>query len=91
MSCASVPDEPFHGSLRISGTVTHDGAPVRGYVRLRDHRGEFVAALSTNKQDAGRFLTSRGGGTRRLLSSGPAFELPVLLVDRDTPHFDIAL
>ena len=21
MSCASVPDEPFHGSLRISGTV----------------------------------------------------------------------
>ena len=91
MSCASVPDEPFHGSLRISGTVTHDGAPVRGYVRLLDHRGEFVAEVPTNKQGGFTFFTAPGEWTLRLLSSGPTFELPVLLVDRDTPHFDIAL
>ena len=60
MSCASVPDEPFHGSLRISGTVTHDGAPVRGYVRLLDHRGEFVAEVPANKQGAFTFFTAPG-------------------------------
>lgn len=91
MSCASVPDEPFHGSLRISGTVTRDGAPVRGYVRLLDGRGEFVAEVPTNKQGGFTFFTAPGEWTLRLLSSGPAFELPVRLVDRDAPHFDIDL
>jgi hypothetical protein len=47
--------------------------------------------VPTNKQGSFTFFTAPGEWTLRLLSSGPAFELPVRLVDRDAPHFDIDL
>jgi hypothetical protein len=58
------------GETVISGTVTHDGAPVpSAYVRLLDSGGEFTAEVATGSAGAFRFFAAPGSWTVRALSA----------------------
>ena len=53
----------------IHGTVTSDGAGLRGaYVRLLDGTGEFTAEVVTSDQGEFRFFAAPGDWTLRALS-----------------------
>jgi hypothetical protein len=90
MSCAA-PSQRYYGSLRISGTVTRSGRPVRGYVRLLDDAGEFVAELPTDKEGTFTFFAAPGAWTLRLLTSEGTTDVPVVLGDEDAPHVALTL
>jgi hypothetical protein len=57
------------GETTIQGSVTRDGEPVTGYVRLLDSTGEFTAEVPTSATGQFRFYAAEGTWTLRALSS----------------------
>src|SRR3954449_4760323 len=51
----------------IQGSVTRDGEPVSGYVRLLDGGGEFTAEVPTSATGQFRFFAAPGTWTLRAL------------------------
>ncbi len=91
MSCATVPTTRPTGSLRITGAITRDGAPARGYVRLLDANREFVAELPTDREGAFTFFAAPGEWTVRLIGADTSTDVPVTLVDADADPLSIAV
>ena len=54
----------------IQGSVTRDGEPVTGYVRLLDGGGEFTAEVPTSATGQFRFFAAPGTWTLRALVPG---------------------
>ena len=54
----------------IQGSVTRDGEPVSGYVRLLDGGGEFTAEVPTSATGQFRFFAAPGTWTLRALVPG---------------------
>ncbi|MEV7719792.1 DUF1416 domain-containing protein, partial [Streptomyces sp. NPDC088184] len=48
------------GETTIQGSVTRDGEPVTGYVRLLDSTGEFTAEVPTSATGQFRFYAAEG-------------------------------
>ncbi|MFD7892366.1 DUF1416 domain-containing protein [Streptomyces albidoflavus] len=53
------------GETTIQGSVTRDGEPVTGYVRLLDSTGEFTAEVPTSATGQFRFYAATGSWTLR--------------------------
>ncbi|MEU2512303.1 DUF1416 domain-containing protein [Streptomyces syringium] len=58
------------GETTIQGSVTRDGHPVTGYVRLLDSTGEFTAEVPTSATGQFRFYAAEGTWTVRALVPG---------------------
>ncbi|WP_424889786.1 DUF1416 domain-containing protein [Streptomyces sp. XH2] len=58
------------GETTIQGSVTRDGEPVTGYVRLLDATGEFTAEVPTSATGQFRFYAAEGTWTVRALVPG---------------------
>ena len=58
------------GETTIQGSVTRDGEPVTGYVRLLDSTGEFTAEVPTSATGQFRFYAAEGTWTLRALVPG---------------------
>ncbi|MFF4606970.1 DUF1416 domain-containing protein [Streptomyces sp. NPDC001339] len=58
------------GETTIQGSVTRDGEPVAGYVRLLDSTGEFTAEVPTSATGQFRFYAAEGTWTVRALVPG---------------------
>lgn len=58
------------GETTIQGSVTRDGEPVTGYVRLLDSTGEFTAEVPTSATGQFRFYAAEGTWTVRALVPG---------------------
>ena len=56
------------GETTIQGSVTRDGEPVTGYVRLLDSTGEFTAEVPTSATGHFRFFAGEGDWTLRTLA-----------------------
>ena len=56
----------------IQGSLTRDGVPVSGYVRLLDGGGEFTAEVPTSATGQFRFFAAPGTWTLRVLAPGGA-------------------
>src|SRR5687768_13281154 len=54
----------------IQGSVTRNGEPVAGYVRLLDGTGEFTAEVPTSATGQFRFFAAPGTWTLRTLAAG---------------------
>src|SRR4051812_26635138 len=58
----------------IQGSVTRDGEPVNGYVRLLDEGGEFTAEVPTSATGQFRFFAAPGTWTLRALGPGASVD-----------------
>ncbi|WP_442973828.1 DUF1416 domain-containing protein [Saccharothrix sp. ST-888] len=54
----------------IQGSVTRNGEPVNGYVRLLDDNGDFTAEVPTSATGQFRFFARPGKWTLRALVPG---------------------
>ena len=62
----------------IEGTVSKDGVPVTGYVRLLNAEGEFTAEVPTSATGAFRFFAAPGSWTLRALVPGGSADRAVV-------------
>ncbi|MEU4098612.1 DUF1416 domain-containing protein [Streptomyces sp. NPDC026673] len=62
----------------IQGSVTRDGEPVAGYVRLLDGGGEFTAEVPTSATGQFRFFAAPGSWTLRALVPGATVDRAVV-------------
>ncbi|WP_326573135.1 DUF1416 domain-containing protein [Actinacidiphila glaucinigra] len=62
----------------IQGSVTRDGEPVTGYVRLLDGGGEFTAEVPTSATGQFRFFAAPGSWTLRALVPGAMVDRAVV-------------
>ncbi|MFG2304816.1 DUF1416 domain-containing protein [Actinacidiphila glaucinigra] len=62
----------------IQGSVTRDGEPVTGYVRLLDGGGEFTAEVPTSATGQFRFFAAPGSWTLRALVPGATVDRAVV-------------
>ncbi|MCX4747393.1 MULTISPECIES: DUF1416 domain-containing protein [unclassified Kitasatospora] len=62
----------------IQGSVTRDGEPVNGYVRLLDAGGEFTAEVPTSATGQFRFFAAPGSWTVRALVPGATVDRKVV-------------
>ncbi|GAA1981052.1 MULTISPECIES: DUF1416 domain-containing protein [Kitasatospora] len=62
----------------IQGSVTRDGEPVNGYVRLLDASGEFTAEVPTSATGQFRFFAAEGQWTVRALVPGATVDRKVV-------------
>ncbi|AXI78298.1 DUF1416 domain-containing protein [Peterkaempfera bronchialis] len=62
----------------IQGSVTRDGEPVNGYVRLLDEGGEFTAEVPTSATGQFRFFAAPGTWTLRALIPGATVDRKVV-------------
>lgn len=62
----------------IQGSVTRDGEPLSGYVRLLDGGGEFTAEVPTSATGQFRFFAAPGTWTVRALVPGATAERTVV-------------
>ncbi len=62
----------------IQGSVTRDGEPVSGYVRLLDGGGEFTAEVPTSATGQFRFFAAPGTWTVRALVPGATADRTVV-------------
>jgi hypothetical protein len=60
------------GETTIQGSLTRDGEPIQGYVRLLDSTGEFTAEVPTSATGQFRFYAAEGTWTLRALVAGGA-------------------
>jgi hypothetical protein len=76
-NCASPgsPDQP--GSVVVNGTVTIAGEPVRGYVRLLDSAGEFVAEVPTTAEGGFTFHAVAGDWILRAITPSRTVDQPI--------------
>ncbi|CAM5354665.1 hypothetical protein SBADM41S_10425 [Streptomyces badius] len=68
----------LHVKLAIQGSVTRDGEPVTGYVRLLDSTGEFTAEVPTSATGQFRFYAAEGTWTLRALVPGGSADRTVV-------------
>jgi uncharacterized protein DUF1416 len=66
------------GETTIQGSVTRDGEPVTGYVRLLDGTGEFTAEVPTSATGQFRFYAAEGTWTLRALVPGGSADRKVV-------------
>ncbi|GAB2879102.1 DUF1416 domain-containing protein [Streptomyces mayteni] len=66
------------GETTIQGSVTRDGEPVTGYVRLLDGGGEFTAEVPTSATGQFRFYAAEGTWTVRALVPGATADRTVV-------------
>ncbi|MFK0293407.1 DUF1416 domain-containing protein [Streptomyces sp. NPDC090442] len=66
------------GETTIQGSVTRDGQPVTGYVRLLDSTGEFTAEVPTSATGQFRFYAAEGTWTVRALVPGASADRTVV-------------
>ncbi|ARF79182.1 DUF1416 domain-containing protein [Kitasatospora aureofaciens] len=62
----------------IQGSVTRDGEPVNGYVRLLDENNEFTAEVPTSATGQFRFFARPGKWTLRALVPGQTVDRQVV-------------
>jgi hypothetical protein len=62
----------------IQGSLTRDGEPVAGYVRLLDGGGEFTAEVPTSATGQFRFFAAPGAWTLRALVPGGSVDRAVV-------------
>ncbi|MGE7433576.1 DUF1416 domain-containing protein [Kitasatospora sp. NPDC001175] len=62
----------------IQGSVTRDGEPVHGYVRLLDGNGDFTAEVPTSASGQFRFFARPGTWTLRALVPGATVDRVVV-------------
>ncbi|MGK5628291.1 DUF1416 domain-containing protein [Streptomyces sp. URMC 123] len=62
----------------IQGSLTRDGQPVSGYVRLLDGGGEFTAEVPTSATGQFRFFAAPGTWTLRALVPGATVDRKVV-------------
>ncbi len=73
----------------IQGSLTRDGEPVSGYVRLLDNGGEFTAEVPTSATGQFRFFAAPGTWTLRALVPGATADRTV--VARRGEFSDVAI
>ncbi|MEU5129358.1 DUF1416 domain-containing protein [Streptomyces mobaraensis] len=66
------------GETTIQGSVTRNGVPVAGYVRLLDSDGEFTAEVPTSATGQFRFYAAEGTWTVRALVPGATADRTVV-------------
>jgi hypothetical protein len=81
--CGAKPGGPDAASIKpgettIQGSVTRDGEPVTGYVRLLDGTGEFTAEVPTSASGQFRFYAAEGDWTVRALVPGATADRKVV-------------
>lgn len=80
-----VPDAK--GSLPITGRIaTAGGDPARGYVRLLDGNGDFVAEVPAGKDGSFTFYAVAGDWIVRAITSAGSVDRPVRLASADQPE-----
>ncbi|MDX2646487.1 DUF1416 domain-containing protein [Streptomyces sp. NPDC001902] len=75
----------------IQGSVTRDGEPVTGYVRLLDGGGEFTAEVPTSATGQFRFFAAPGSWTLRALVPGATVDRSVVARQGDLTEVAIAV
>lgn len=70
------------GETIIHGSVTRDGEPVSGYVRLLDGGGEFTAEVPTSATGQFRFFAAPGTWTVRALVPGATADRTVVVAEQ---------
>ncbi|AZQ72914.1 MULTISPECIES: DUF1416 domain-containing protein [Streptomyces] len=70
------------GETTIQGSVTRDGEPVTGYVRLLDANGDFTAEVPTSATGQFRFYAAEGTWTVRALVPGATADRKVVLTEK---------
>ncbi|MDX3097163.1 DUF1416 domain-containing protein [Streptomyces sp. ME01-24h] len=75
----------------IQGSVTRDGEPVTGYVRLLDGGGEFTAEVPTSATGQFRFFAAPGSWTLRALVPGATVDRAVVARQGDLTEVAIAV
>src|SRR3954453_10902215 len=68
----------------IQGSVTRDGEPVSGYVRLLDGGGGFTAEVPTSATGQFRFSPAPGTWTLRALVPGATVDRTVVVAQKGT-------
>lgn len=79
------------GETTIQGSVTRDGEPVTGYVRLLDATGEFTAEVPTSATGQFRFYAAEGTWTVRALVPGGSADRTVVAQDGSLAEVAIAV
>src|SRR6185312_6458306 len=75
----------------IEGTVSKDGVPVTGYVRLLNADGEFTAEVPTSATGAFRFFAAPGNWTLRALVPGGSADRAVVASQGEVHEVAIAV
>ncbi|WP_431950821.1 DUF1416 domain-containing protein [Actinacidiphila sp. bgisy167] len=75
----------------IQGSVTRDGEPVTGYVRLLDGGGEFTAEVPTSATGQFRFFAAPGSWTLRALVPGATVDRAVVAQQGNLTEVAIAV
>ena len=75
----------------IQGSVTRDGEPVAGYVRLLDGGGEFTAEVPPSATGQFRFFAAPGSWTLRALVPGATVDRAVVAQRGDLTEVAIAV
>ncbi|MDT0442035.1 MULTISPECIES: DUF1416 domain-containing protein [unclassified Streptomyces] len=79
------------GRTTIQGSVTRDGEPVNGYVRLLDSTGEFTAEVPTSASGQFRFYAAGGTWTLRALVPGASADRKVVAAEGGLTEVSIAV
>ncbi|MBL1068546.1 DUF1416 domain-containing protein [Streptomyces sp. 7-21] len=79
------------GQTTIQGSVTRDGEPVTGYVRLLDSNGEFTAEVPTSATGQFRFYAAEGTWTVRALVPGATADRKVVATRGGLTEVSIAV
>jgi hypothetical protein len=75
----------------IQGSVTREGEPVAGYVRLLDGTGEFTAEVPTSATGQFRFFAAPGTWTLRALVPGATVDRSVVAQQGNLTEVAIAV
>jgi hypothetical protein len=75
----------------IQGSLTRDGEPVTGYVRLLDGGGEFTAEVPTSATGQFRFFAAPGTWTLRALVPGGSVDRAVVAQQGNLTEVAIAV
>jgi hypothetical protein len=75
----------------IQGSVTRDGQPVSGYVRLLDGSGEFTAEVPTSATGQFRFFAAPGSWTVRALVPGATVDRSVVAEQGEVAELDLVV
>ncbi|MEV1007892.1 DUF1416 domain-containing protein [Streptomyces sp. NPDC049881] len=94
--CGAKPGGPDAASIKpgettIQGSVTRDGQPVNGYVRLLDSTGEFTAEVPTSATGQFRFYAAEGTWTLRALVPGSTVDRTVVAQEGGLTEVAIAV
>lgn len=75
----------------IQGSVTKDGQPATGYVRLLDGTGEFTAEVPTSATGQFRFFAAPGTWTVRALVPGATVDRTVVAQQGEVAELELSV